>query len=165
MHPRHPPLHRSDEVEVGGAGQRRVDAALHAHLGRADLARLLGPVGDLVQRQPVRVGVALPLRERAEPAADVADVGEVDVAVDDVGDVVADRVAAHVVGQPDQRVQRRTVGGEQGQREVRVGRFEQRGRVLRGQPQPGPDVLVRSRYGRRRRAGVLACSATSAQSP
>ena len=49
------------------------------------------PVGDLVERQRVGVGVALALGERAEPAADVADVGEVDVAVDDVGDVVADR--------------------------------------------------------------------------
>ena len=58
-------------------------------------------------RQPVRVGVALPLGERAEPAADVADVGEVDVPVDHVGDVVADGVAAHVVGEPAQLVQRR----------------------------------------------------------
>ena len=55
---------------------------------------LLGPVGDLLHRQPVGVGVPLPLGERAEPAAHVADVGEVDVAVDHVGDVVADRVPA-----------------------------------------------------------------------
>ena len=44
-----------------------------------------------VERQRVGVGVGASLRERAEPAAGVADVGEVDVAVDDVGDVVADR--------------------------------------------------------------------------
>ena len=62
--------------------------------------RLLGPVGDLVERERVGVGVGAPLGEGAEPAADVADVGEVDVAVDDVGDLVADGVAAQVVGQP-----------------------------------------------------------------
>ena len=44
-----------------------------------------------VQGERVGVGVGAPLGERAEPAADVADVGEVDVPVDDVGDVVADR--------------------------------------------------------------------------
>ena len=103
VHARHPLLHRPDQVGVGGGGQRRVDAALHADLGGAVRPGLLGPVGDLVQREPVRVGVALALGERAEPAADVADVGEVDVAVDHVGDVVADRVAAQVVGEPHQR--------------------------------------------------------------
>ena len=41
---------------------------------------------DLVQRERVGVGVGAALRERAEPAAGVADVGEVDVAVHDVGD-------------------------------------------------------------------------------
>ena len=60
-----------------------------------------GAVGDLVEGERVGVGVGAPLGERAEPAADVADVGEVDVAVDDVGHLVADRLAAQVVGQPD----------------------------------------------------------------
>jgi len=59
-----------------------------------------GPVADLLQRQRVRVGVGAPLRERAEPAAGVADIGEVDVAGDDVGDVVADDLAAQRVGDP-----------------------------------------------------------------
>ena len=85
-------LHRPDEVGVERDRQLRVDAALHAHLGGARLRRLDGPRGDLVQREPVRVGVALALGEGAEPAADVADVREVDVAVDDVGDLVADDV-------------------------------------------------------------------------
>ena len=60
---------------------------------------LAHPVADLVDRQRVGVGVGGPLGERAEPAAGVADVGEVDVPVDDVGDVVADGVAAQLVGQ------------------------------------------------------------------
>ena len=93
VHVRHPLLHLAGDVEVRGAGQVGVDAALHADLGRAERPRLLGAVADLVQRQRVGVGVGAPLRERAEPAAGVADVGEVDVPVDDVGDVVADDVA------------------------------------------------------------------------
>ena len=98
------------------AGQLGVDAALHADLGGAELPRLLGAVGDLVERERVGVGVGAPLGERAEPAADVADVGEVDVAVDDVGDVVADRLAAQVVGQPADLAQQVALGGHQGQR-------------------------------------------------
>ena len=84
-------LHRGGQVEVRRPGQLGVDAALHAHLGRAEVPGLRGPVGDLVEGERVGVGVGAPLGERAEPAADVADVGEVDVAVDDVGDLVADR--------------------------------------------------------------------------
>ena len=42
--------------------------------------------------------------ERAKPAPGVTDVGEVDVAVDDVGDSVADRVASKAVGKAGQRL-------------------------------------------------------------
>jgi hypothetical protein len=67
------------DVEVGGGRQVRVDPALHADLGGPEPPGLLGAVGDLVQRQRERVGVLAPLRERAEPAAGVAHVREVDV--------------------------------------------------------------------------------------
>jgi hypothetical protein len=116
VHLRDPLLHGGDEVEVRRGGQLGVDAALHAHLGRAELPRLLGPVGHLVERERVGVGVGAPLRERAEPAADVADVGEVDVAVDDVGDLVTHGLAAQVVGQPAHLLQQRPLGRHQGQR-------------------------------------------------
>ena len=69
------------------------------------LPRLLRPVADLLQRERVGVGVGAALRERAEPAAGVADVGEVDVPGDHVGDVVAGRVAAQRVGERGERVQ------------------------------------------------------------
>ena len=115
VHTGHARLDRPYQVGVGGRRQGRVDAALHAHLGRADAPRLLGPVGDLVEGEPVGVGVALALGEGAEPAADVADVGEVDVPVDDVGHVVADGVASRR-RRPDagQRFQRRTFGARTG---------------------------------------------------
>jgi hypothetical protein len=90
MDARGPLLDGRDEVEVEGAGQVRVDPALHAHLGRAAIPRLGGLVGDLVERERVALGVHLALRERTEPAADVAHVREVDVPVHDVRDLVAD---------------------------------------------------------------------------
>ena len=115
VHRRHPRLDRPHQIGVAGHRQLGVDAALHAHLRRARDVRLPGPVGDLVGRQRVRVGVALALRERAEPAARVADVGEVDVAVDDERHVVTDGVAAQRISQRRNGIQRRTIGGRQRQ--------------------------------------------------
>ena len=128
-----------------------------------------GPVGDLVQRQRVGVGVGAPLGERAEPAADVADVGEVDVAVDDVGHLVADGVAAQVVGQPahllEQRRPRRSSGSAPARRRGAAGRPRPRAappspspawsrRSGRASSRPRPsaaDCLLRARPSRRRR--------------
>ncbi len=133
VHLRDARLHRRGEVEVRRAGQLGVDAALHAHLGGAEVPRLLGPVGDLVEGERVGVGIGTPLGERAEPAADVADVGEVDVAVHHVGHVVADGLPAQVVGQPDHLLEQVALGGHQGQRVlvaevagILLGRLERR---------------------------------------
>ena len=146
---RYPLLDRADQVGVGGRRQGRVDATLHADLGRAVGEGLLGPVGHLVQRQPERVGVALALSEGTEPATDVADVGEVDVPVHHVGDVVADRVPAKVVGQGHHRVQGRPPRPEQGQRIGLVDRFQQRGRDRR-RPVSARPGCRRPASGRRR---------------
>src|SRR5580693_6070812 len=91
-----------------------MDASLHAYLGCAGLPRLDRTIADLLEREGVRVGVGAALGERAEPAAGVADVGEVDVAGDDVRDVVADDLAAQRVGDPGQRLQVGAVRGQQG---------------------------------------------------
>ena len=94
-------LDGDQHVPVGEGAHLGVDAALHAHFGRAAGDCLL----DLAEHDvdAVGVGVVLPALalEGAELAVHEADVGEVDVAVDDVGDLVAhvrrpDRVrAAH----------------------------------------------------------------------
>ena len=115
----HPLLHGRDDVEVRRRGQLGVDPALHADLGRAEVPGLLGAVGDLVVGQRVGVGVGLALGEGAEPAADVADVGEVDVAVDDVGHLVADGLAAQVVGQPHHLAQQVALGASSGSARAR----------------------------------------------
>ena len=95
---RDPALHGVQEVEIEGAGEIGVDPALHAHLARPLGPCLLGPVGDLRQRERVRLRIDLSLGERAEPAPDVADVREVDVPVDHVGDDVADGLPTETVG-------------------------------------------------------------------
>ena len=118
--------------------QIRVDAALHADLGGADHPGLLGAGADLVHRQRVGVRVRAPLGERAEPAAGVADVGEVDVPVHHVGDVVADRCLAQLIGDLRQLVERGPGRGDQGERLV-VG---QTGRVPLGRGQGRLDVTV-----------------------
>ena len=63
--------------------------ALHQHAGAAERDRLVDPLADLFDRMHVSVRLAGPAIERAERADDVAHVGVIDVAVDDVGDDVA----------------------------------------------------------------------------
>ena len=143
VHRRHPGLDRTHQVGVARHRQIGVDPALHAHLGRAGDMGLPGPVGHLLGRQREGVGIAFPLRERTEPAAGVADVGEVDVAVDDVGDIVADGVAAQRVSQRRNSIECRTVGG--GQRQVFV--VGAAGGVTFGRAQGGQHIGVEA-FGR-----------------
>src|SRR4029453_17245311 len=86
---------------VGLAGVVGMDAALQADLGGAALPRLDGAARHFFQREIVglaaQVVVRAALGEGAEAAAEVADVGVVDVAVDDVGnDAAANRLAQGV---------------------------------------------------------------------
>ena len=111
VHRGHPGLDGTDHVGVTGDREIRVDAALHTDLGCAGLVRLPRPFGDLPGGQRECVGVPLALGECAEPAAGVADVGEVDVAVDHEGDVVTDRILAQPIGKGRNGIQRSPVCG------------------------------------------------------
>ena len=108
---------------------------------------------DLVEGQRVRVGVGAALGERAEPAAGVADVGEVDVPVDDVGDVVADRrrPAARRPARRPRRARRR--------------RRQQRQRLLVGQIRPDRPRPPAARRRRRRRAAAERADLAPATTP
>ena len=79
-----------------------MDPALEADLRRAALPRLVGAAHDLLVRDEVRraaqVRRELALRERAEAAAEVADVRVLDVPRHDVGDDVAVHLAPQRVG-------------------------------------------------------------------
>ena len=88
VHPRHRPLHRAQQRDVSFAGVGGMNAALHADLGRAPRPGFLHPAPDLFEREIIGLAAErfgrLALGERAEPAAERAEVGVVDVPVDDV---------------------------------------------------------------------------------
>src|SRR6188768_504965 len=78
-----------------------MDSALQADLGRAALPRLPRAPDDLLERDEVRRAAQVrrepALRERAEAAPEVADVRVLDVARDDVADLVAADLAPQPV--------------------------------------------------------------------
>ena len=134
----------SEHVLVERERQVRVDAALEQNAGPAEVDRLLDLLADLIVREDVGLGVLGrgPV-EGAELAAVDADVGVVDVAVDDVG-----RDRRVVLAVPD--LVRRGPEGEE------VPLLEQRHRVGGGQTvaREGP---VENAVGRARaHAGILA---------
>ena len=90
------------DVEIGRAGIVGVDATLQADLGRAALPGLDAAALDFVERQVVRpaaqVGGQPAFGEGAELAAEIADIGVVDVAIDDIGDAVAVDLASQRIG-------------------------------------------------------------------
>ena len=89
---RHGVLHRPDHRQVVVTVEPGMNSALQTDLGRAPVPGLQRSPGDLLQRYEVRlppqIACELPLGERAEPAAEIADIGVLDVARDDVADVV-----------------------------------------------------------------------------
>ena len=132
------------------AGERRVDPALEADLGRAALPGLARAADDLLVRDEVRraaqVRRQLALREGAEAAAEVADVRVLDVPRDDVGDLVAADLAAEPVGGGEDalRARRRARG-----RGARARPRRARRRVSTGQRVARDDERDRARLARR----------------
>ena len=98
---------RDQDVPIRERRHVGIDAALHADLGGAAVDGLLHLGQDGLDRLVVGVGLPALALEGAEAAADEADVGEVDVAVDDVRDVVADVGLADGVGGGDEQRGRR----------------------------------------------------------
>src|SRR5262249_9466789 len=98
MEPRYGAPDGARDREVGLAGILGMDAALQADLGGAAIPRLLAAATDLIEVEIIgpaaQVLAQLALGEGAELAAIVANVGVVDVAVDDVADDIAVDAAA-----------------------------------------------------------------------
>jgi hypothetical protein len=74
------------QIQIPLLGQLRMVTALHEHLGAAQREGFLDLAVEFVERDDIRVGVLLGPPESTELAVDVADVGVVDVAIDDVRD-------------------------------------------------------------------------------
>src|SRR6516225_7085723 len=100
--PRHRLLDRPAERDIGGAGVFRMDAALQADFGRATRPGLFDAPDDLnavkVIGPAAQVFAELTLREGAELAAKIADVGVVDVAGHDIADGIAIDPLPQLVG-------------------------------------------------------------------
>ena len=112
-----------------------MDASLHADLSGTRLPRLEHSFGDLLRAERERVGIRLALGEGTEPAAGVADIGEVDIAVDHERHLVADSASPQVVGHLGDGIHLVTGRGEQRQRQRLVRRSAQRARIVPGQVQ------------------------------
>ncbi len=117
MQPRHLAPDRLDHRRVVVAGERRVDPALEADLGRAALPRLARAPHDLLERdevrRPAQVRGEPALREGTEAAAEVADVRVLDVPRHDVADLVAAHLAAQPVGGGEDALPLLAAGGEE----------------------------------------------------
>src|SRR5438552_10409228 len=93
VQPRDRVADRAHDGEVVLTGKGRMDPALEAHLRGAARPGLLAAADDLLVRDEVRraaeIRSELSFRKRAEPAAEVTHVRVLDVAGDDVRDLVA----------------------------------------------------------------------------
>ena len=81
-------------IRIQIAGQ----AALYADFAGSQLPRFQRPALDLLERMKVSVILARRPAKSAEVAPDETDIREVDVAIDDIGDHVADSLAAQLIG-------------------------------------------------------------------
>ena len=94
VHPRYRFLHRAQDVPIMKRRQLTRQASLNANFGGANLPGVDGFLCDLIEVQEIRVGVARPPAEGAKFASHEADVGEIDVAIDDVGHQIAHQFSA-----------------------------------------------------------------------
>ena len=102
VHARNRLSDRRANTDIGFAGIIRMDAALQADLGGATVPGFLRAAGDFLHREIIGRAaqgfVGFSLGKRAELAFVVADIGVVDVTVDDVTDHVTADGAAKRVG-------------------------------------------------------------------
>ena len=98
MHARNCPLDGAENVAIVELGKIAGQAALNADFGGAELPGLDRFSRHVVERMEIGVRLARAAAEGAEFASHKTDVGEIDVAVDDVGDDVAREFGAQQVG-------------------------------------------------------------------
>src|SRR5580704_5990741 len=91
-------FHGAQNVAIVKWRQAVRQAALDTDLSGADLGGLDGFLRDLVRLKKINVRVAWSTAKGTELASDEANVGEVDIAIDHVGDDVAAEFGAQQVG-------------------------------------------------------------------
>ena len=172
MHLRHGRLDSSADVQIGGAGVLGMDAALHAHFRGTTLPRLHAPTGDFVEIEvigsPPKILTELALGEGTKLTPEVADVGVIDIAIDDVRDLVAIDLVAQRIGSSQDRHEivaprGKELGNLRLVKSVAVIRFGTerlgpRGRVQRGRtPDAEQEILGQHRISTAGGPGALSC--------
>src|SRR5437867_5685126 len=90
--------HGAGDIDVEVAVHFRRQSGLKTNLRSAQIHGLASAANDLFNGQKVALSIAIGAAEGAKAAVFRADVREIDVAIDDVGDHVAGLAAAHLVG-------------------------------------------------------------------
>ena len=102
VHVGHGCFDRAQDVAVVERRQSVRQPALDADFGRAQRPGFDGFLRHGLEAVEVAVFFARAAAEGAELAADKTDVGEIDIAIDHVGDEIADKIAAQHVGRHQQ---------------------------------------------------------------
>ncbi len=98
VHLRHRAFYGAQNVAIIIRRQTVRQAALDANLGRAQVRRFFGFARHVFERMKIRIGFARTAAEGTEFASDETHVREIDIAIHDVADDVADQVAAERIG-------------------------------------------------------------------
>ena len=110
VHPRDGVFDGAENVAVVELGKIAGQAALNADFGRAELPGFHSLTGHVIERVEISVGLAGTSAEGAEFTSHKTNVGEVDVAVNHVGDDVAHEFGAESVGGDEQAKEIVTLG-------------------------------------------------------
>ena len=105
VHLRDGVLHGAQNVAVVKLGKIARQSALDADFGRAELPGFDGFLRHLVESKEICVRFARTAAEGAELASHKTDVGEIDIAIDHVGDDVAGEFSAQHIGRGEQAEQ------------------------------------------------------------
>src|SRR5207302_2760071 len=103
----------AQEVAVEKAVEVAGKAALNANFGGAAVPGFLGAAHDLFEGERVGIGGLRPAAKSAKAAANEANVGEINVAVDDVSDGLAGGLAPQIIRDSHQRLQASSFGSRQ----------------------------------------------------
>src|SRR5712692_6897491 len=108
-------LDRAQEVAIEKSIEITGQAALNANFRCATIPGLAGAAHDFFERERIGVRRSGATYKSAKTATHETDVGEINVAVDDVGDCFSHGFAPQMIRDGDQRVQSRTFRGREPQ--------------------------------------------------
>ena len=98
-------FHGSQNIAIVKGREFVGQPALDANFSRSQLPSLDSLLGELFEAEEVRITFARTTAEGTEFAANETHIGEIDVAIDDVGNKISDQIPAQGVGGDEQAEQ------------------------------------------------------------